>query len=164
MVCSVPGKGLRAFFCEIAGAQAMLYADDSAWPDTGLTVEPGWWRKPMQDFVEQVRFHCHRCGVPLRRFGQLAINGEYEEVSPVHAGIYKPKDKNRRVELVTLESGPARTLARVIDYIENGSGEQSEPATRTVLWRSIARRTLPTRLYDWLRTQRQNWHHRPPVR
>ncbi len=163
MVCTVPGKGLRAFFCELAGAQAMLHADDPDWPDTGLKVEPGWWQKPMQDFVEQVRFHCHRCGVPLRRFGQLAIEGGYEEVSQTHAGIYKPKDKNRRVELVTLESGPVQTLPRVVDYIENGSGAQSELGTKDVLWKSIARRTLPAGVYDWLRTQRQHWRRRPPV-
>src|SRR5690606_15655154 len=38
MLCSIPGKGLRAFFCEVAGAQAMLHAHDPSWPDTGMTI------------------------------------------------------------------------------------------------------------------------------
>jgi hypothetical protein len=121
MICTVPGRGLRAFFCEIAGAQAMLHAGDPDWPDTGLAVEPGWWRRPMADFAAQVRLHCHACGVPLRRFGQLANRGEHEEVSATHAGIYKPKKVGRRVELVTIENAGCRTLGRATDYIQNGA-------------------------------------------
>jgi hypothetical protein len=120
MLCYVPNRGLRAFFCEIAGGMAMLHGEDDEWPDTGLPVTPGWWKKPMQDFAEQVRYNCHRCGIPLRRFGQLAIGGDYEEVSVSHHGIYKPKDKSRRVELVTVASGN-QSLKRATDYIENGS-------------------------------------------
>jgi hypothetical protein len=124
MVCFVPGRGLRAFFCEIAGAQAMLHADDPAWPDYGVEAVEGWWKKPMQDFRDQVRFYCHRCGVPLRRFGQLSnasAPDAHEEVSTTHRGIYKPKVPGRRVELVTVESDKDRHLRRAISYIENGN-------------------------------------------
>ncbi len=120
MLCHVPGKGLRAFFCEIAGAQAMLHADDPAWPDTGLGVTPGWWKKSMSAFADQVRWNCHRCGVPLRRFGQLANGGEYEEVSATHEGIYKPKKAGRRVELITLGNLGERRLEKATEYIANG--------------------------------------------
>lgn len=113
MVCSVPGRGLRAFFCEIAGAQAMLHPD---WPDTGLPAVEGWWTEPMTSFDQQVRLHCHACGVPLRRFGQLAVGGEYEEVSETHKDIYQPKQKDRLVQLVTSIEG--KTLERVTDYVE----------------------------------------------
>lgn len=128
MVCKVEGKGLRAFFCELAGAQAMLHAGDPNWPDLGLPVEPGWWRKSMQDFAEQVRYHCHRCGVPLRRFGQLAINEDgkepgYEEVSETHKDIFVPKTKGREVRLVVLDDNEVRTLERMTDYIQNSSIE-----------------------------------------
>lgn len=115
MVCSVPGRGLRAYFCEIAGAQAMLHPD---WPDYGMAVSPGWWKKPMEDFADQVRHHCHKCGVPLRRFGQLEQSGEFEEVSTTHQDIYKLKDKSKRVELIQLDAG--RHVQKVTDYIENG--------------------------------------------
>lgn len=121
MVCKVEGKGLRAFFCELAGAQAMLHAHDPAWPDLGLPVEPGWWKKPMADFADQVRHYCHRCGVPLRRFGQLAVGGEYEEVSETHKDVYQPKVKGRRVELVMVDDDEQRRLDLSTNYIQNGS-------------------------------------------
>lgn len=119
MICTVPGRGLRAYFCEIAGAQAMLHPE---WPDTGLEVTPGWWKQPMQAFAAQVRQHCHACGIPLRRFGQLANGGQYEEVSQLHADIYQPKVRGRVVKLVSVENvHEDRTLERMTDYIENGS-------------------------------------------
>jgi hypothetical protein len=63
---------LRAWFCEVAGAQAMLHQWEPGYPDTGLRVEAGWWRRPMADFAGQVRKHCHECGIPLRGYGELA--------------------------------------------------------------------------------------------
>lgn len=123
MLCTVPGRGLRAYFCEIAAAQAMLHGDDPAWPDTGLEVTPGWWRQPMAAFAAQVRQHCHACGIPLRRFGQLANGGEFEEVSATHQAIVRPKLRGRRVQLVTADTASGRTLPRSTDYIENGGLE-----------------------------------------
>jgi organic radical activating enzyme len=121
MICTVPGHGLRAYFCEIAAAQAMLHAGDPAWPDTGLEVTPGWWKQPMHAFAAQVRLHCHACGIPLRRFGQLANGGDFEEVSDTHAAIFTTKTRGRRVELITVGNVGGRTLPRSTDYIENGS-------------------------------------------
>lgn len=120
MICTVPGRGLRAYFCELAAAQAMFHAGDPAWPDTGRLVTEGWWKAPMSTFADQVRLHCHACGIPLRRFGQLANGGDYEEVSPLHVSIFTPKMRGRRVDVVTREHAHARTLARSTDYIENG--------------------------------------------
>lgn len=147
MICYVPNRGLRAYFCELAGAQAMLHANDPAWPDTGLDptkdievipsieerskhyaktgeLEPPtryvkWWQLPMNAFKDQVAFHCHRCGIPLRRYGQKAIGGEYEEVSATHEGIYRTKTRGREVKVITLDEGPH--LNRVTDYVPNGS-------------------------------------------
>lgn len=118
MLCSIPGKGLRAFFCELAGAQAMLHANDPTWPDTGLEATAGWWQRPMTDFAEQVRVHCHSCGIPLRRFGQLSQAGEFEEVSETHADIYLTKEREREVKLVQIDDG--LHLERVTDYVPNG--------------------------------------------
>lgn len=98
---------LRAWFCEIAGAQAMLHQDNPDWrgtgqpmPDTGLPVTLDWWRQPMAVFDHQAREHCHACGIPLRRPGQLAIGGEREEFSETHRWIARPKPKGREVEFV----------------------------------------------------------------
>jgi hypothetical protein len=121
--CPIPGKGLRGFFCEIAGAQAMLHAHDPNWPDLGVKIEPGWWKKSMQDFAGQVRHYCHRCGVPMNRAGEKAIEGEVEEVSQTHADIYKPKVRDRRVRLVTVDNLDSRgQTSRAIDYLGKGSG------------------------------------------
>jgi hypothetical protein len=119
MVCSVPGKGVRGFFCELAGAMAMLHANDPSWPDLGVPAAPGWWAQGMQAFGEQAKFYCHRCGVPLKRYGQLAIGGEYEEVSATHAGVYRPKVKGREVRVVNEDQGAK--VGRVIDYVTNAS-------------------------------------------
>lgn len=87
---------LRAWFCEVAGAQAMLHQHELDYPDTGLdptkfygkaqelNKQQGdwlsgplpalyqWWQLGMNSFASQVRLHCHSCGVPLRGHGELA--------------------------------------------------------------------------------------------
>jgi hypothetical protein len=111
---------LRAWFCEIAGAQSMLHQNDPNYPDTGLSVVPGWWDKPMSAFESQVRWHCMACGFPLRGHGALAVNGDKEQCSKTHADVYKPKQKGREVELVSLRSQLGDPLKRGTDYLENG--------------------------------------------
>lgn len=108
MVCVVRGR-LRGYFCEIAGAQAMLHEGNPDWagtgkpmPDTGVDVAPGWWNRGMDAFSRQVEEHCHHCGIPLRLDGQKAIGGHHEEYSPTHAHIAKPKVKDRPMDLVTI--------------------------------------------------------------
>lgn len=112
---------LRAWFCEIAAAQAMLHQNNPDYPDTGLPVTPGWWRQPIQAYSEQIRYHCHRCGVPLRGRGELAMTGKREQVSETHLDIYKPKIKGREVEVVTeLQQVEPGALNIMTDYIGNG--------------------------------------------
>lgn len=98
---------LRAFFCEIAYAQAALHEQNQNWagtgrpmPDTGHDVVPGWWRRPMEMFRDQVETHCHHCGIPMRREGQQAIGGEQEEFSQTHWPIARPKVRERQVNLI----------------------------------------------------------------
>lgn len=137
---------LRAWFCEIAGAQSMLHQHDPDYPDTGLPVgeylasEPAptldaldniyrapvrkqWWELHMRDFAHQVRKHCHECGVPLRGHGELACASDdtaKEQVSITHQDVYTPKRPNRRVELVTVPSQLGEPLGRMTDYLGNG--------------------------------------------
>ena len=124
---------LRAWFCEIAGAQAMLHQDEPDYPDTG--VDPTkehqlahnglglkWWECGMHYFAHQVHKHCHDCGVPLRGHGALAQGSdetEVEQVSATHQGIYKPKRKGRRVELVTVEEQLGDRLRMMTTYLQN---------------------------------------------
>lgn len=117
MICVFRGE-LRGYFCELAGAQAMLHQHEPDYPDLGLPVVPGWWNQGMEAFDAQVRWHCHACGVPLRSFGELAIDGTVEQVSATHAAIYKPKRKGREVQLVQIESELRRAPeSRATDYV-----------------------------------------------
>jgi hypothetical protein len=129
---------LRAWFCEIAGAQAMLHQNNPDYPDTGIPVNqdgvlivydrpgsaPGnvrkkWWELPMSAFTDQVRKHCHDCGVPLRGYGQLAqAERGVEQTSATHLSIYNPK-KSRHVEIVTSREQLGKPLAKMTDYLGN---------------------------------------------
>jgi hypothetical protein len=112
---------LRAWFCEIAGAQAMLKQADPDYPDTGLPVEPDWWRAPIEDYENQIVKHCHECSIPLRGYGALALSGPKEQTSQTYADIYLPKEEGRPVEIVTDEIQlQSNALARVTDYVQNG--------------------------------------------
>jgi hypothetical protein len=110
---------LRAWFCEVAGAQSILHQDEPDYPDTGSPIVPNpvtpWWQRDMWVFAPQVRKHCHECGVPLRGEGVLAQAGgrtvdytgldpfpPHEQYSETHASVFRPKRKHRRVELVTV--------------------------------------------------------------
>ncbi len=110
---------LRGYFCELAGAQAMLHEHEPDYPDLGMRIRPGWWNQPMQAFVEQVKYHCHACGIPLKGAGDLALTGVVEQVSKTHQGIYNLKIKTKEVQLVTLRSELKATVARATNYIQN---------------------------------------------
>ena len=131
---------LRAWFCEVAGAQAMLHQDEPDYPDLGFDLvrttaisEPKhnfnpdnvrsipWWQLPMSQFKDQVRKHCFDCGVPLRGYGELAQSADgTEQVSQTHADLYKPKKKDRKVQVVTdllqLDIGK---IEKVNHYMQN---------------------------------------------
>lgn len=119
MICVFRNQ-LRGFFCEIAGAQAMLHQHKPDYPDLGMPIRPGWWRRDMQAFAPQARFHCHGCGVPLRGYGDLAQGGQVEQVSATHADIYKTKQRDREVQIVTTrEALGGQPLPKFTDYIKN---------------------------------------------
>lgn len=121
MICEFRNE-LRGFFCEIAGAQAILHQNDPNYPDTGLKIESGWWKKSMQAFEHQVVKHCHECAIPLKGKGELSQSRVgVETTSVTHADIYKPKRKNRDVNIAfTLEDLQAGSLGKVTHYLQNG--------------------------------------------
>lgn len=129
---------LRAWFCEVAGAQSILHQDDIGYPDTGIDFaretrfweeassrgllsgrQAQWWEQPMETFTCQVRKHCHECGVPLRAHGELAqAKTGKEQVSKTHANL-KLK-KIREVEVVErLEQLGTERVGNVCHYLQN---------------------------------------------
>jgi hypothetical protein len=143
IVGPVPGKGLRAYFCEISYTMAVHHHDDPEWPDTGHLIEADgmttyhyqredgqvvelrshWWRQLMPAFAAQVRQAFHSCGVPLGGYGALSQDPNApEQVSQTHVSGYEPKRKGRRVELVTVPAqlGPA-LAGGLTEYIHNAA-------------------------------------------
>lgn len=115
----------RAWFCEIAGAQSMLMQDQPGYPDTGtpLPQEKQWWRGGMSDFAEQVEYHCHRCMVPLKGYGELACstNG-IEQTTKTYLPIFNPKKSDRKVSIIENHNDlkPGR-INLTVDYIGNST-------------------------------------------
>lgn len=114
---------LRAWFCEIAGAQSIVHQWESDYPDTGIPVVDGWWKEGMNRYAEQVRLHCHNCGHPMRGLGALAVGERgIEQVSAAHREIFNPKKIGREVQFVTLRSDVLeQSLGSVVKYIQNSS-------------------------------------------
>ncbi len=120
---------LRAWFCEVAGAQAMLHQDEPDYPDTGMDLKgcyidsrpAQWWQMGMSHFTRQVRKHCFDCGVPLRGRGELAQSATgSEQVSATHAGIARSKRLGRPVQVVdNVEQLGVERLQKITKYLQN---------------------------------------------
>ena len=57
---------LRAYFCEVAAS-----FDLARGTDNGMEVTPGWWRKNVSEFSDQVARFCPGCGVPAKLEGHF---------------------------------------------------------------------------------------------
>jgi organic radical activating enzyme len=123
---------VRAWFCEIAGAQAMLHQHEPNYPDTGVSLENlekygsarKWWEFPMTSFSNQVHKHCMDCGIPLRGFGELSQDPNAQsQVSATHQKLYHPK-KNGKAELVMAPEQLGPKLPNVISYLANARAKR----------------------------------------
>jgi capsular polysaccharide biosynthesis protein/organic radical activating enzyme len=89
----IQNKGnLRAYFCEVAASFDLARGEDH-----GIELFPGWWRKNIHEFRDQIERFCPGCGVPARLKGHM----DYEQVdtySPSNADIaLKSLQKNRKI-------------------------------------------------------------------
>ena len=89
----VQNKGqLRAYFCEIAAS-----FDLARGTDNGVKVVPGWWRRNISEFEDQVAKFCPGCGVPAKLKGHLDFE-ETDTYSPSNADLaVKTLKKNRKI-------------------------------------------------------------------
>jgi organic radical activating enzyme len=127
MVCIFRGE-LRAYFCEIAGAHAMLHQHNPNYngsghpiPDVGSPVVPGWWRHSMKAYADQVKLHCHGCGIPLKGYGALANSGPAEQISAMHLPMVKLRDSRAIQQITDVVQLGEKHLPKSTDYIENGA-------------------------------------------
>jgi hypothetical protein len=144
MICQFRGQ-LRAFFCEVAGAQAVWHQHDLDYPDAGKAVVPEaadprykglpWWQMDMSGYADQVRQHCHDCGVPLRGYGELAQSKDpvcRNQITKAHdiqgTGIFAldaPVDVRRKASTGRIELCTDRLqvreqqLNKVTHYLQN---------------------------------------------
>lgn len=99
-----------AWFCEIAGALAMLYGDlpDCPGPREGWPIEPGWWRRKPSEFGDQLRW-CEVCAAPLGLTPRCDAEG-VDDVSPAHAqwldAVGSPAAARGRCRIVAIRGGP----------------------------------------------------------
>ena len=115
---------LRGYFCELAGAQAMLHEGEPSYPDLGHKVFPGWWNRGMEDFESQVRYHCFACGHPLRGQGDWAGSGTTEQVSKTHQNIYKlKKPHGKTIQLITRRDQLGGSVIAATQYLPGERGE-----------------------------------------
>ena len=94
---SITPKG--AFFCEVAASFDMLFDGPGGW-----AVEPGWWKRGVDEFHEQKNRACPKCGcaIPLERRPSV---DNIDDVSPVNLEALKkirsPGVANGRSRLYT---------------------------------------------------------------
>lgn len=93
-----------AFFCEIAAARSHLLDGPRGYP-----IEPGWWKRTVPEFQDQVEQFCHGCSAPIpmetRPDGRGGRDGAtIDQVSPkqlvalLKAG--SPKARRGQVEIL----------------------------------------------------------------
>ena len=115
---------LRFWFCEVAGAQSILNQNNPDYPDTGYTIDVNNgkpWQLIMKDYAPQVRHHCHRCLVPLKGYGELAMSAEgHETTTEQYKDVFRPKKSARSVEVIhTFEELSTGKLRSTVDYLGN---------------------------------------------
>ena len=104
----------------------MLHQYEVDYPDLGVPIDPEWWKLPRQSFSDQVMFHCHQCGIPLRGYGELAQSPQgVEQTSKLYEKVYIPKSSSRAVQVVTSRSQlQEQGVAKMTDYLGNSKRER----------------------------------------
>jgi hypothetical protein len=142
---------LRAYFCEVAAS-----FDLARGTDHGIEVTPGWWRRHISEFEDQVAHFCPGCGVPAKLKGNLDV----EEIdtytrSNEDLALKSVRKKKRKVQELKDVSNSERARYKVTQYSEDvrrliDVDEQTRFLRRQRLiykiYRSVFRPILPARL------------------
>ncbi|MBY6241850.1 radical SAM protein [Methylosinus sp. Sm6] len=101
---------LRAYFCEVAAS-----FDLARGTDFGVDVEPGWWRRNVASFDDQVARFCPGCGVPAKVIGHMDFE-EIDTYTQTNADIAEASLRKKR-KIIVLDKAEARFLDhKVTEY------------------------------------------------
>lgn len=110
----VQNKGkLRAYFCEVAAA-----FDLARGTDHGIEVTPGWWRKHVAEFEDQIAHFCPGCGIPARLKGSLDCE-EVDTYTKSNADLALKSAEKKKRKVVALDTGNVELSSyKVTEYSE----------------------------------------------
>ena len=121
-VVQVKGR-LRAYFCEVAASFDLARGGDH-----GIEATPGWWRKHISEFADQVERFCPGCGVPARLTGHM----DYEEIDTYtvsNADIAEKSLKHKRKIVLAKDPKEYQPLMhKVTQYSENLREQSAQPS------------------------------------
>ena len=101
---------LRVYFCEIASSFDHMYNEDN-----GLPCTPGWWKKPIGDYQDQINRWCPSCGIPLKMKGHEDLDFK-DDVSKTHLEKVQLTMKGKRLFKLHDSIGDGKTH-EVTDYM-----------------------------------------------
>ena len=104
---------LRAYFCEVAAA-----FDLARGTDNGIEVTNDWWRRPIQEFGEQIQAFCPGCGAAAR----LAPSKDIEELDTYTISnqdlVNRSLRRKRKVHLIDKDHAQSDNR-RIVAYNED---------------------------------------------
>jgi len=92
---------LRAYFCEVAASFDLARGTDNGHP-----VVEGWWKKPIQDFGDQIKHFCTGCGVPARLRGSMD-NEQIDTYTKSNSDLALKSEQNKGRKIKLLDSDEA---------------------------------------------------------
>jgi hypothetical protein len=123
----VQNKGrLRAYFCEVAAS-----FDLARGTDHGIEPVPGWWRRNVSTFEDQVAHFCPGCGVPAKLKGHMDFE-EVDTYSHSNADLaLKSAERGRKI--VALDHADAFIGHKVTQYSPTLRAMRDGPSLKGVL-------------------------------
>ncbi|BGE86195.1 MULTISPECIES: radical SAM protein [Methylosinus] len=118
---------LKAYFCEVAAS-----FDLARGTDFGVEVTPGWWRRDISTFADQVARFCPGCGVPAKVVGHMDCE-EIDTFTVSNADIAESSLRKKR-SIIALDQDDAHFLGRqrVTEYSPMLRAEGNGSATGVV--------------------------------
>jgi hypothetical protein len=108
---------LRAYFCEVAAS-----FDLARGTDHGIEPVPGWWRRNISEFDEQVARFCPGCGVPAKLKGHMDFENT-DTYTATNADLaVKSLSKQRRIIELRKDDIETRIDRKVTQYSRNLQG------------------------------------------